>query len=69
MKNFRVSFYKNKYEVNKQTGKEELVGNEYLGTITIDDSSTSKDFTLQAKAFRHASPFLQIADKVVTEQV
>lgn len=69
MANYRVSFYKNKMELNKETGKNEKVGQEYLGSITVDDNNTSNDLPVVAKAFRQASPVLQTADRTVVERV
>lgn len=69
MNNYRVSFYKLKKEEDKQTGKTNITGQEYLGSVTLDDSGVDSKTSLVAIAFRRATPVMQIADKTVTERL
>jgi hypothetical protein len=55
---YRVTFFK------KGDEKDEC-----LGFIILDDSGTSRDFTLLAKAFRLAPSNYLYADKTITERV
>lgn len=42
---------------------------EYLGRVELDDNGVNQHFTLQAKAFRQASPKCQNANRITLEQV
>lgn len=57
MKNYSVSFY--------HTGEKE----EFLGSVVVDDHGTSAGYTIQAKAFRHASPKCVLANKVLVSEI
>lgn len=67
--NYRVSFFKIEKE-QAEKGKFNKTGEQYLGSVVVDDSGTSKDFTLTAKAFRIADDVCSsLADKVVVEKL
>lgn len=68
MKTYKVSFFR----LNKtkdELGKSTTTDKEFLGSVTVDDSGTDRGMTLQAKAFRVASPVCQLADRTETIQV
>lgn len=70
MKNYRVQFIRIEKENDKETGKLKATGElEYLGEITIDDNGVGENLTLASKAFRHSSPKMLSADKLIITQV
>jgi hypothetical protein len=68
MKNYRVTFYKLKKEEDSK-GKPVVTGQEYVGSVVVDDDGTGKELSITGKAFRHAPNTYLYADKVVVEQL
>jgi len=66
---YKVSFFKIEYETDEK-GKPIKVGEDFLGSVVVDDEGTSDAFTLQAKAFRVCSDkCLTLADKTVVQKL
>lgn len=56
MKQYRVTFFKKGYEMDKAIGKLVPTGKlELLGAVTVDDMGCSNTFPVTAKAFRQAN--------------
>ena len=68
MKTYKANFYKYEKEQDEK-GNVTKTKRTFLGSITLDDAGTSREFTIHAKAFRHAPDTLAIADSIVLEQV
>jgi hypothetical protein len=62
--NFEVTFYRKVFDQSTKKRKDER-----LGSVEVDDTGTGRHLTVEAKAFRRASPNCQYADVVVTKRI
>ena len=68
MADFRVSFFKLKFEKDEKGNPKRTGEKEYLGSVVVDDTGT-EEYTVTAKAFRVCSDKLLYADSTVVEKL